>query len=76
MSRTRLVPLFLALFATALIAGCGSDSSDDESTGTTTATVTAADCTPENLTTYKDGVLTVGTDSPLILAMVRSWVRS
>jgi polar amino acid transport system substrate-binding protein len=68
MSRTRLVPLFLALFATALIAGCGSDSSDDESTGTTTgtttATVTAADCTPENLTTYKDGVLTVGTDSP------------
>ena len=64
MSRTRLVPLFLALFATALIAGCSSDSSDDESTGTTTATVTAADCTPENLTTYKDGVLTVGTDSP------------
>ncbi len=65
MSRTRLVSILLALFATALVAGCSSDdSSNDESTGTTTASVTAADCTPENLSTYKDGVLTVGTDSP------------
>jgi polar amino acid transport system substrate-binding protein len=64
MSRNRLVPLVLALFATALLAGCSSDSSDEESTGTTTASVTAADCTPENLNTFKDGVLTVGTDSP------------
>lgn len=64
MSRTRFVPLVLALLATALLAGCSSDSSDEEPTGTTTATVTAADCTPENLGTFKDGVLTVGTDSP------------
>jgi len=65
MSRTRLVSILLALFATALVAGCGSDdSSSDESTGTATASVTAADCTPENLGTFKDGVLTVGTDSP------------
>ena len=64
MSRTRFVPLALALSAAALFAGCSSDSSDEESTGTTTATVTAEDCTPENLSTLKDGVLTVGTDSP------------
>jgi len=65
MSRTRLVSILLALFATALVAGCGSDdSSSDESTGTATASVTAADCTPENPGTFKDGVLTVGTDSP------------
>jgi len=64
MSRTRLVPLAVALSAAVLIAGCSSDSSDEESTATTAATVTAADCTPENLGTFKDGVLTVGTDSP------------
>jgi polar amino acid transport system substrate-binding protein len=63
MSRTRFVPLVLALSAAALFAGCSSDSSDEESTSGTT-TVTAADCTPENLATFKDGVLTVGTDSP------------
>jgi polar amino acid transport system substrate-binding protein len=63
MSRKRFVPLVVALSAAALFAGCSSDSSDEESTGTT-GTVTAADCTPENLTTFKDGVLTVGTDSP------------
>ncbi len=64
MSKTRLVSLLFAVFAMAFVAGCGSDdSSSDESDGTTTA-VTAADCTPENLNTYEDGVLTVGTDSP------------
>ena len=64
MSKTRLVSLLFAVFAMAFVAGCGSDdSSSDESDGTTTA-VTAADCTPENLNTYEDGMLTVGTDSP------------
>jgi polar amino acid transport system substrate-binding protein len=63
MSRKRFVPLAIALSAAALFAGCGSDSSDEEPAGTA-STVTAADCTPENLTTFKDGVLTVGTDSP------------
>jgi polar amino acid transport system substrate-binding protein len=63
MSRTRFVPLVLVLSAAALFAGCGSDSPDEGSTATTT-TVAAADCTPENLSTFKDGVLTVGTDSP------------
>ena len=63
MFRTRFVPIALALSAAALFAGCSSDSSDEDSTGGTT-TVTAADCTPENLGTFKDGVLTVGTDSP------------
>jgi polar amino acid transport system substrate-binding protein len=65
MSKNRLVLLLLALFATAVVAGCSSDdSSDDAATGTTSAAVTAADCTPENLNTFKEGVLTVGTDSP------------
>ncbi|MEX0619975.1 MAG: ABC transporter substrate-binding protein [Solirubrobacterales bacterium] len=63
MPGTRFVPIVLALSAVALFAGCGSDSSDEESTGATT-TVTAADCTPESLGTFKAGVLTVGTDSP------------
>ncbi len=64
MSKTRLVPLLFAVFAMAFVAGCGSDDSSSDESGTTTATVTAADCTPENLNTYEDGVLTVGTDSP------------
>jgi polar amino acid transport system substrate-binding protein len=63
MSRKRFVPIAIALSAAALLAGCSSDSSDEEQTGAA-STVTAADCTPENLTTFKDGVLTVGTDSP------------
>ncbi len=64
MSKTRLVPLLFALFAMAFVAGCSSDDSSSDESGTTATTVSAEDCTPENLGTYKDGVLTVGTDSP------------
>ncbi len=64
MSKTRLVPLLFALFAMAFVAGCGSDDSSSDESADTSTTVTAADCTPENLSTYEDGVLTVGTDSP------------
>jgi polar amino acid transport system substrate-binding protein len=64
MSRFRLVSVLFAVFALAFATGCGSDdSSSDESTAPT-ASVTAADCTPENLETFEEGVLTVGTDSP------------
>lgn len=59
----RLAALFLALFALAVVTGCGSDSSDDK-TAETAQNVTAKDCTPEGLDTFKPGVLTVGTDSP------------
>ncbi len=64
MSKNRLIPLLFALFAMAFVAGCGSDDSTTEESGSTTASVTADDCTPENLATYEDGVLTVATDSP------------
>ncbi|MGB0119432.1 MAG: ABC transporter substrate-binding protein [Solirubrobacterales bacterium] len=59
----RLVLLLVPILAVAFIVGCGSDdsSSDDSSDSTTTA---ATNCTPEGLNTFKDGVLTVGTDSP------------
>lgn len=64
MTKFRLVLLLVPILAMAFIVGCGSDdSSDDDSTAPTTAT-TAASCDPANLSTFKDGVLTVGTDSP------------
>jgi polar amino acid transport system substrate-binding protein len=65
-SRNRLVLFLIAIFALAVFVGCGS--SDDDSSGSDTnssdATTTASSCTPEDLATYKDGVLTIGTDSP------------
>ncbi len=61
---TRFAALLLTLFATVLLVGCGGDSSGGESTGTTPATAAAEDCSPDNLDTFKDGVLTVGTDRP------------
>jgi polar amino acid transport system substrate-binding protein len=64
MSRFRLVTVLFAVFALAFATGCGSDDSSSDESAATTANVTAADCTPENLETFKDGVLTVGTDSP------------
>ncbi|MBN8868516.1 MAG: amino acid ABC transporter substrate-binding protein [Solirubrobacterales bacterium] len=65
MSRNRLVLFLIAIFALAVFVGCGSsdDSSDDNSSSGDTTT-TASDCTPEGMNTFKDGVLTIGTDSP------------
>ncbi|MDQ2621665.1 MAG: ABC transporter substrate-binding protein [Actinomycetota bacterium] len=64
MTKNRLVLMLLAVLALALLVGCGSDdSSSDEGSGDETA-VAAAECTPESLDTFKDGVLTVGTDTP------------
>jgi len=64
-SRNRLVLFLIAIFALAVFVGCGSsdDSSDDNSSSGDTTT-TASDCTPEGMNTFKDGVLTIGTDSP------------
>lgn len=66
MTRNRLVLLLIALLSLAVFVGCGSsdDSSSDESGSTEANTTTASDCTPESLSTFKDGVLTIGTDSP------------
>lgn len=63
MSRNRLVLLLISVFALALLVGCGSsdDSSDDAGSP---AEETAASCTPADLNTFKDGVLTIATDSP------------
>jgi len=59
----RLILILVPILAMAFIVGCGSDdsSTDNSSDSTTTA---ATNCTPEGLSTFKDGVLTVGTDSP------------
>ena len=60
---SKLVPLLIApVLALVLLAGCGSDDEEDEVT--TSAAVTAEDCTPEKLETLEPGKLTVATDSP------------
>lgn len=64
MTKNRLLLMLLAVLALALLVGCGSDDSSDDGGASDDATVAASDCTPESLDTYKDGVLTVGTDSP------------
>jgi polar amino acid transport system substrate-binding protein len=65
LTRNRLVLLLIAVLALAVFVGCGSDddSSDNDSASTGSET-TASNCTPEELETFKDGVLTIGTDSP------------
>lgn len=68
MKKSRLATLFLSLLALAFVAGCSSDdsgSSSDDSASTNGAKVASlSDCTPDQLSTFRDGVLTVATDSP------------
>jgi polar amino acid transport system substrate-binding protein len=52
------IAMIAALFATALVAGCGDDDDDDAATEATTGETTAA------FDTIEEGVLTVGTDAP------------
>jgi polar amino acid transport system substrate-binding protein len=59
-SRFRIAFLFCAVVALLVAAGCGDEEEDSE--GTTS--VSAESCTPEQLQTKEDGVLTVATDSP------------
>ncbi len=61
-SVSRLGISLLALLTTLVVAaGCGDDESEDSET---TASVSAEDCTPEQLETKEPGTLTVATDSP------------
>jgi polar amino acid transport system substrate-binding protein len=53
-----LIAMIAALFATALVAGCGDDD-DDDGEATTEETTASAD-----FDTIEEGVLTVGTDAP------------
>ena len=66
MNRNRLVLLLIAVFALAVFVGCGSsdDDSSSDSTASTDGATTASSCAPEDLNTFKDGVLTIGTDQP------------
>ena len=51
------IAMIAALFATALVAGCGDDDDDDATTEETTAS--------GDFETIEEGVLTVGTDAPV-----------
>jgi polar amino acid transport system substrate-binding protein len=62
LSKLRLVLLLIPVLAMAFVVGCGSD--DSSSDDSTTTASTAASCDAADLATFKDGVLTVGTDSP------------
>ncbi|MGK2931231.1 MAG: ABC transporter substrate-binding protein [Solirubrobacterales bacterium] len=64
MTRFRLVRLLIPVLAMAfIVAGCSGDDSSDESSSPD-STTTASTCSPENLDTFSEGVLTIGTDSP------------
>jgi len=63
LTKFRLVLLLIPVLAMAFfVAACGSD--DSSSDDSTTTASTAASCDAADLQTFKDGVLTVGTDSP------------
>jgi polar amino acid transport system substrate-binding protein len=54
-----LIAMIAALFATAVVAGCGDDDDDDDSGATTEESTASGD-----FETIEEGVLTVGTDAP------------
>ena len=56
--------LLVPLLALGLLAGCASDSSDSEESSGSAQTASLEDCQKGDITTYKEGVMTVGTDSP------------
>lgn len=61
--KSRIAFLTVPVLSLALLAGCASDSSD--SNGSSSGqTASLKDCQKGKITTYKDGVMTVGTDSP------------
>jgi polar amino acid transport system substrate-binding protein len=63
LTKFRLVLLLIPVLAMAFVIGCGGDDDSSSDDSATTAS-TAASCEAADLATFKDGVLTVGTDSP------------
>ena len=61
--KSRIAFLTVPVLAVALLAGCASDSSDSNGSNSG-QTASLDDCQKGKITTYKDGVITVGTDSP------------
>ena len=61
--KSRIAFLTVPVLAVVLLAGCASDSSDSNGSNSG-QTASLDDCQKGKITTYKDGVITVGTDSP------------
>ena len=61
--KSRIPFLAVPVLAVAFLAGCASDSSNSNGSGSG-QTASLEDCQKGKITTYKDGVMTVGTDSP------------
>jgi len=64
MTRFRLVLLLIPALAMAVLAGCASDDSSSNNSSPYSAATTASNCNPQDLETFKDGILTIATDSP------------
>lgn len=61
--KSRIAFLTVPVLAVVLLAGCASDSSNSNGSNSG-QTASLDDCQKGKITTYKDGVITVGTDSP------------
>lgn len=61
--KSRIAFLTVPVLALAFLAGCASDSSNSNGSNSG-KTASLDDCQKGKITTYKDGVITVGTDSP------------
>jgi polar amino acid transport system substrate-binding protein len=64
LSLSRFLTILCLIATLGLIAGCGDDDDDSSDSGEETAEVSAEDCTPEQLETFTEGVLTIATDDP------------
>lgn len=64
MSRKHLVLMSIAILAFGLLVGCGSDGNDEDGSRSGDSVTAASNCAPEQLQTFKSGVLTIATDSP------------
>jgi polar amino acid transport system substrate-binding protein len=63
-SKLRIPSILVALFALAVLAGCGEKKEDTNAGATTGGTTSLADCTPDQLDTHTAGKLTIATDKP------------
>jgi polar amino acid transport system substrate-binding protein len=63
-SKLRIPSILVALFALAVLVGCGEKKEDTNAGATTGGTTSLADCTPDQLDTHTAGKLTIATDKP------------